>query len=157
VRPDGLHLTVQFLGQVPASSEGQVREAARLAAGRHSPFTLTLGSIGIFVASNRPQVIWLGAGSGRGQLAVLADGLRGQLYRAGLPFDRRLFRPHCTLARIKGELGAEPSATLLGMATASETGPVCSISVREVQLLESVAQSTGPNRYPTRAIFPLTG
>lgn len=157
VRPVGLHLTLQFLGRVPSSLEGQVREAARLAAGMHSPFTLTLVGIGTFSAASRPQAIWLGTGSGGGQLEALAASLRSQLDGAGLPFDRRLFRPHCTLARVKGELGAEPSARLRAMTTAIAPGPVCSIPVREVQLLQSVAHPGGPNLYPTRATLPLAG
>lgn len=155
VRVDGLHLTLQFLGRVRLDQEGQVGEAARRTAGRHLTFTLALAGLGSFSAASRPQVIWLGVGSGGGELEALAVSLRSELKAAGLPFDRRRFQAHCTLARVSGDLGAAAEAGLRRIAARAEPGPASSFPVRELHLLESVAEPGGPNRYPTRATFPL--
>jgi 2'-5' RNA ligase len=155
VRADGLHLTLQFLGRVRSEQEGLVGEAARRTAGKHVPFNLGLTGIGNFSAASRPQVIWLGTSAGGGELAALAAGLRSELEAAGLPFDRRRFRAHCTLARVSGGPGAAAAAGLRQMAARTEPGPASSFLVRDFQLLESVAEPGGPNRYPTRATFVL--
>jgi 2'-5' RNA ligase len=155
VRADGLHVTLQFLGRVRRDREVQIGEAARSTARRHHCFTLALSGLGSFPAASRPQVIWLGVGEGAGELEALADRLRSELETAGLPFDRRTFRAHCTLARVGGAGGPEAATGLRRMAASGEPGPAASFLVREFQLLESVAESGGPNRYPTRASFPL--
>lgn len=154
VRADGLHLTLQFLGRVRSEQEGPVGEAAHRTAGKHVAFNLRLGGIGNFSAASRPQVIWLGVGSGGGELAALAAGLRNELEAAGLPFDRRPFRAHCTLGRVSGDPGAEVAGGLRRIAARAEPVPASSFPVRDFQLLESVVEPGGPNRYPTRATFP---
>jgi RNA 2',3'-cyclic 3'-phosphodiesterase len=104
-----LHYTLKFLGEVDASTLGACSQAAREAIQLASPFQLDLEGIGAFPSAKAPKVIWLGASAGSRILETLAARLDQQLSKAGFEQERRPFRPHLTLARIKG-LSAERAA-----------------------------------------------
>ena len=57
--------------------------------------------VGAFPREDRPSVVWVGA-SPRKELALLADRIGRNLDDAGIPYDRKPFKPHITIARCKG-------------------------------------------------------
>ena len=60
VRPEGIHLTLKFLGNVRRDeSERLMSVVGELAAG-HGPFTLGLSGLGMFPNGRRPRVLWAG-------------------------------------------------------------------------------------------------
>ena len=100
VEPENLHLTLAFIGEVPPP----IVEAARRALGEVSlrRFKIRLVGIGAFPTINRPRVVWVGVSEGREELQVLAREVRASLKRHGVPFDKKEFVPHLTIARVKG-------------------------------------------------------
>ncbi|HVS53579.1 MAG TPA: RNA 2',3'-cyclic phosphodiesterase [Opitutaceae bacterium] len=96
-KPEQLHLTLRFLGDVPIVQLEAV--AARLAAIRVEPFVLPLEGLGTFPPNAPPRVLWIGVGSGHPRLFQLRQRLDDALLAAGLPLDVRTFHPHVTLAR----------------------------------------------------------
>ena len=96
-RPDQLHVTLRFLGDVSAAmSESMI---ARLGAVQVAPFILPLEGMGTFPPNRPPRVIWIGIGSGHPRLFQLRQRLDDALLAAGLQLDVRTFHPHVTLAR----------------------------------------------------------
>ena len=60
VDPNGIHLTLRFLGDVPESRiEPLTAEVSRVVS-RHRPFTLHLSGAGAFPSGSRPRVLWVG-------------------------------------------------------------------------------------------------
>src|SRR5688572_8314332 len=55
-----LHLTLEFLGGVPAAEIAQLEQALRKVAGVHQSFRLAAESIGAFSSVRNPRVIWAG-------------------------------------------------------------------------------------------------
>lgn len=101
VRPEKIHLTLRFLGEVPAERDAGCREAWRSVAAHASPFSFRLQGIGSFPARGGPRVLWVGVreqGSA-GRLAHLAAAFEGAARDVGFDHDNRPFRPHLTLAR----------------------------------------------------------
>ena len=88
-RPENLHLTLAFIGEVPDSDAA----AEAIAALRFRPVTLRLGGLGAF-----GELWWIGLEDG-GELDALARRLRRALAESGVPFDRKTFRSHITLIR----------------------------------------------------------
>lgn len=86
--PAGMHLTLAFIGEWPEDLTGLLPPVPR-------PFSLTLSHPGIFPGAN---VLWAGV-EPSGELDALAANIRQSLAAAGVPFDRKDFRPHITLAR----------------------------------------------------------
>lgn len=94
MRPDTLHLTLAFLGEVPLVRLDALRAlAARL---RLPPFILTLDRLGYWPA---PRIVWAGCTTLPAPLARLAGELDGALRGAGFALPDRPFAPHVTLLR----------------------------------------------------------
>ncbi|MEE9201816.1 MAG: RNA 2',3'-cyclic phosphodiesterase, partial [Dehalococcoidia bacterium] len=60
VGPEGIHLTLKFLGGVPRAQVAPVEEALRGAASGQAAFSLSLGMPGFFPHPHRPRVFWVG-------------------------------------------------------------------------------------------------
>jgi len=86
----GLHLTLAFIGEWPDAAE--VLEALPAV---KEPFSLALSRPGIFPGAN---VLWAGVEPSE-ELDRLAERVRENLEAAGIPFDRKAFKAHITLAR----------------------------------------------------------
>ncbi|NEX21774.1 RNA 2',3'-cyclic phosphodiesterase [Thiorhodococcus mannitoliphagus] len=94
VHPADLHLTLVFLGELDAARLSCAEAVA--AAVFAPPFQLEIDRIGQFA---RARVLWCGPSRTPEVLAALVRGLQSGLERCGIPFDRRPYRPHLTLAR----------------------------------------------------------
>lgn len=102
-RPDQLHLTLRFLGELPAEKIPPLVD--RLATIRIAPFILPIEGLGTFPANRPPRIIWAGVGNGHPRLFQLRQRLDDTLLAAGVELDVRTFHPHATLARC-GEAAA---------------------------------------------------
>lgn len=96
-RPGHLHLTLRFLGDVPAEQIEPM--ATRLAAVRVDPFLLPVETVGAFPPKRPPRVLWVGIGDGHPRLHQLRQRIDDALLAVGLDLDVRTFHPHVTLAR----------------------------------------------------------
>lgn len=101
IKPEHLHFTLRFLGEISLAQVARVKVAAREAAGRIDPFAVTLHGLGAFPSLHRPQVVWAGVEEGKVPLQALAGHLQEALARQRFPAEPRPFRPHLTLARVK--------------------------------------------------------
>jgi RNA 2',3'-cyclic 3'-phosphodiesterase len=91
------HLTLRFIGEVPAFRAEEVDEA--LAALRARRFAIELAGVGVFAKGGRETTLWVGVAKNP-QLDHLAAKVETALQRAGLEPERRRFAPHVTLARL---------------------------------------------------------
>lgn len=102
-----LHLTLAFLGEVGEEQVAAAGEAVREVAASRRGWSIEWTATGVFPATSRPRVLWLGVGPNR-DLDVTHRALREALAARGLPVDARAFHPHLTLARVRrGEVGAQ--------------------------------------------------
>ena len=99
IGPEQMHLTLSFLGTVPASLEDRLRE--KLAGIQWSAFFLPVIGLGVFPAKGRPNVIWIGTGAGHPHLFQLHKRVHDAALGAGLEPDLRPWHPHVTLARCR--------------------------------------------------------
>lgn len=96
-RPEQLHVTLRFLGDVTPEQMDRVVE--RLTTVSVEPFILPIEGIGTFPPNRPPRVVWMGVGSGHPRLFQLRQRLDDALIASGLQLDVRTFHPHLTLAR----------------------------------------------------------
>jgi RNA 2',3'-cyclic 3'-phosphodiesterase len=138
-RPDHIHVTLVFLGDV---ARGRL-DALRAAAGAvvASAHALTLERFGWF---RRNRVAWIGPSRTPPQLLELVHGLEAALRQAGFNFDARPYEAHITLGRKAdcGELPALPESIAW--------------PVREFVLVESVLGAAG-SVYSIIGNWPLHG
>lgn len=104
VKPDAIHLTVKFLGDIPEEHVLALKTAATASVGSLASFVLEVVGSGTFPDPRSPRVLWLGlhekepADRSLPRLAAAADTAAEAL---GYPREGRPFAPHLTLARIK--------------------------------------------------------
>ena len=140
VPEDNLHLTLKFLGELPAEALPKLvaRAASRLV--REQPFRVELAGTGAFPHARAARVLWLGIGVGGAALARLARKLEAAARGVGAERERRPFRAHLTLGRLR-----EPQA----VPAERFPSPDCAgFSVGEVVLYESRLSSSGASYAP---------
>jgi 2'-5' RNA ligase len=101
--PAGLHLTLAFIGEIPAGQVPALAGAVQQGAAGTGPFQLRAEGLGMFPNARAPRVIWAGvegAPDAMAALTALREGIATQLRGAGFTLDRR-FDPHLTLARVR--------------------------------------------------------
>jgi len=101
VQPEGIHLTLKFLGDTPMDKVEQVKAALARAAAQISAFTITVGGVGCFPDVRRPRVVWVGVHEPSGCLERLWRAIESQVAPLGFPTERRPFSPHLTLGRVQ--------------------------------------------------------
>jgi 2'-5' RNA ligase len=139
VKPEQLHLTVQFIGQVDAALGEQIRAA--LARPLRAPaFDLTIEGTGTFPPKRPPRVIWAGIGEGIDNLRSVEREVRARLDGLVPSTDKHDYHPHLTLGRVKNPAGLRPVPLLEGQ----ESTVFGVVRVAAVTLFESRLSSSGP-------------
>ena len=156
VNPKGIHLTLKFLGDVPATMLDQVRQAVERACQGVAPFTLTLGGLGCFPNVRRPRVVWVGVRDAAGCLAPLQRAVEGELEHLGFPREQRGFQPHLTLARVKEGAAVDEVAALGKMVAESPVSDLASMTVNAVSVMKSDLHPEGAI-YTELCRIPLSG
>jgi 2'-5' RNA ligase len=101
VDPSGIHLTLKFLGNIPASKVNSIVAAIQASVENFSPFILRIKDLGAFPNLKRAQVIWVGLDGDLDTLRDLQKKVDFNLSPLGFPPEKRSFTPHLTLARLR--------------------------------------------------------
>ena len=78
VRPEGLHLTLKFLGEISQEQLATVYQAVESGVAGISPFSFTLAEMGAFPNLRRPRVIWIGVPDSRSALVAAKSRSTGE-------------------------------------------------------------------------------
>lgn len=154
VRPEAIHLTLQFLGEVDGHRVPAILNALREAVGVHPGLALHLGGMGVFPGPARPRVWWMGADGGP-VLLRLQKAIEIALAGQGFEPEGRAYTPHITLGR-----SASSRATHVAMSRATVERWLASVdyeksvAVRSIELMRSHLQREGA-RYERVASLPL--
>lgn len=101
VRPENIHLTLKFLGEVSDSEIIDICAAASEAAASTRAFDFEVGNCGCFPPAGSARVLWVGLTEGSEAVTALAEAVDQQLQELGYAGEHRRFSGHLTLARIK--------------------------------------------------------
>ena len=150
-----MHLTLHFLGHLPAPQVQDLIPRLAPIVETHHPIRLLARGVGAFPSISRAQVLWAGiTGTDLPRLIALQSDLGGGLLKAEVPVEDRPFRPHLTLARVARPLGAPERRRLQDWSTTWRDIDLGELPVTEVRLMRSQLGG-GPPRYSTLATFPL--
>ena len=104
VRKEGMHLTLKFLGDIDRHDVENIHAAMERATKAFSHFTLRAEGIGVFPDLKRPRVVWVGLSGDVEVVRALQRDLESQLNGLGFQKEKRPFKGHLTLGRVKGRL-----------------------------------------------------
>lgn len=111
-RPENVHLTVKFFGNVDPARVSVISAAASRVVKEFSPIQIAVGKTGVFPRPSRPQVLWIGVEDASGTLLKLQQRLEDEFKLEGFPKEDRAFRPHLTIARIRRPQNADHLAEI---------------------------------------------
>jgi 2'-5' RNA ligase len=148
VRPEGMHITLKFIGETDADEVGEIRSALAPIVSP-GPVDMEFRGLGFFPNERRPRVLWCGV-EASGNLLALAAAVERACESLGIPRESRDFVPHLTLARLQS---ADRSDALVRAANELKSHDFGRARETEFHLYESVLQSSGAE-YKRLTSFP---
>jgi len=160
LRPEQMHVTLAFIGDVAPTDQDVVRAIDGLVVNQR-PFEMSLGGCGQFPSRGAPRVLWLGILDGVSELTAVRHDVVSRLRAVGIPFDTKPFQPHLTLARWRESRPSDARAVLRACDSRGR-GPAVIVRMRveELSLYDSqpargAAAGPGPTYTPlTRVLLP---
>ena len=113
VRSENIHLTLKFLGDVEAVKVGEIAEAISKTVKGYTPISLKAKGIGVFPGIKRPRVLWVGLTGQLEALVRLQKTLDENLKLLGFPGEKRPFKGHLTMGRIKERIDVKKFGDVL--------------------------------------------
>ena len=101
VRPENIHLTLRFLGEIDDSHVEKIAAHLRKHLAGVESFSLRVRGVGVFPSAKSPSVLWVGAEPLDGSLRLVQAATEAAAQTAGLKAEQRAFSPHLTLARVR--------------------------------------------------------
>ena len=100
-RPDSIHLTLKFIGDLSTGSVANVTKILETVALKRSRFDLSVGELGCFPDFINPRVIWIGISEDSSELANLQNEIELVLKPIGIISETRPYHAHLTLGRVR--------------------------------------------------------
>jgi 2'-5' RNA ligase len=140
VRPEGIHLTLKFLGSIHAQDLEKLARAIGPIVAAWNPFELRIHGLGCFPSSRSPRVIWAGIDRGDGEASSLQKVIEDKAADFGFAPEARPFKPHLTLGRVRTPRGRNSLIQVMENYKDVEIG---TFLAREVFLFKSELQPSG--------------
>lgn len=148
-RPEHMHLTLVFLGEVDEAVVPRVVDVVQEPIAQ-PPFEISFPGVGVFPPRGAPRVLWLGVDSGGAQVSAVQQELVDRLARIGIVLEERPFHPHLTLARWRTSRPSDTGRAL----RAGRPDEIARIEATEATLFQSRLEPSGPTHTPlARAPF----
>lgn len=136
---DNYHLTLKFLGEIPAYFINSIELLLTQTLSEFSEFNFELKGLGTF-GGNKPKVIWMGI-QATDVLNSLQNRIDDTLVELGFEKEKRPFSPHLTLGRIKY---LKDPAYFSQVIQEYQNKPFQIININKIVLFESFLKSEGP-------------
>jgi 2'-5' RNA ligase len=156
VRPEGMHVTLKFLGATDEEDLPGIMAAVRGAARPHTPFELAVEGLGSFGGARNLRVVWAGVGGDTEALAALAGSVERALEPLGFAREARAFNAHLTLARVREDVPPGERAGIHAIVKQQDPPERTVMRVAQCALMESQLRPGGAV-YSRLAEFPLEG
>ncbi len=141
VTSQNIHLTLKFLGDITAEMLEPVGRVLIEAASSCNPISLTAAGIGAFPGIKNPRIIWTGVSGDIPQLKAFQQSLEDGLAALGHAREKRAFKAHLTLGRVKGAVDPVKLNSALNRVRDFRTEP---FSADRICLFRSDLKPSGP-------------
>ena len=143
VQPQGIHLTLKFLGDTPQGQVDEIQRALARAAAAVEPFAISAGGVGCFPNTRQPRVVWVGLEEATGALLRLRNAVESEVAPLGFPTEKRAFQAHLTLGRVQRDASTAEVRRVGQVVAATTTGRLGEMAVAAVSTIKSDLRPTG--------------
>lgn len=152
-RPESIHLTLKFLGDIDESQVGGILRALGNAGRDQAPFSVDVKGFGVFPDLRGPRVLWIALSGHTDRLVRLAAAIDAALIPLGFPVEQKPYTPHLTLARVK-EQSHTIGKALVDSGVMRDSSAFGTLSVQAVTLMKSEPTPSG-SIYSRLGLVPL--
>lgn len=100
-KPEKLHLTVKFLGDVEENKLADLIEAAEQTAQKLQSLKLQIAETGVFPSLRQPRILWLGVQDETDDLKKVNASFESHCEKIGFAREQRIYKSHLTIARLR--------------------------------------------------------
>jgi 2'-5' RNA ligase len=137
VRPEGIHLTLKFLGEVPTSTTAALIGGLSQGVPGMPEFELAIGRAGVFPNQRQPRVLWLGLLGDLAATKAAQERVESAIVPLGFPPEARQFQPHLTLGRVRENARPEQLAAIGRLPSTWPTTVSPPFRVTSISLIQS--------------------
>jgi len=141
VKPENIHLTLKFLGYVPASQIPEIIQELKSGLDGFGTFSVEIAKLGSFPEKGKPRVIWTGVNSGSENIVRLQNKVEDFLKKFNFPIEERKYTPHLTIGRVRGLQNIKLLQDLIGTRNNVQFG---NMNVENVSIIRSDLKPEGP-------------
>jgi 2'-5' RNA ligase len=141
VKPQNIHCTFVFLGDIFSEMIAQLTAILDRHAAGLKPFEVEVATLGFFGSPRSPRIVWAGMTGGTEILIKLQESLAADVAKMGIKLDAKPFKPHLTIGRVRSNRNAQ------ALISAIETNKEKSFGkhmVQRIVLMQSVLSAQGP-------------
>jgi 2'-5' RNA ligase len=142
-RPEGIHLTLKFLGDVQTKHLNDLKTALSQIAAEHTVLELGIEGLGCFPNYARPRVLWVGLIGDTRSLQSLQTTVERYIAPLGFPTEKRGFKPHLTLGRTARSANRGDVTKIGGITQEHDIGHLTAWQVKSLSLMRSHLKPTG--------------
>ena len=136
-KPDGIHLTLKFLGDTPQDNVQTVVQGVTAAAAGFAPFEFHVSGFGCFPNPRKARVLWVGIPEPPKPLAGLQRAVDLHMHTLGYEKETRPFSPHLTLGRVNKTISPEERQQLAEVIAKTQVAQLGTVPAHEVILFQS--------------------
>jgi 2'-5' RNA ligase len=137
------HLTLKFLGDTSIDQIPAISQICQQSTSDNLHLPLQIQGFGVFPNQQKPSVLWAGINQAE-TLIVYQRKLDKNLNQLNIPLERRAFKPHLTLARIKDYFPMSQLNSLLAPISNGNELLNVNTSICAITLFESELSKQGP-------------
>ena len=141
--PDGIHLTLKFLGDTPQEKTAAVIRGMQAAAAGFEPFELRVAGLGCFPNPRRARGLWVGLPDLPRPLAGVQRAIDLQMAQLDFARETRPFSPHLTLGRVNDRASASERQALAELLNQARVGELGVLAAQEIVLFQSDLRPAG--------------
>lgn len=150
IPPENMHLTLKFLGDIHPEDREKIEAAVSDLGGTCGPVSLAVSGMGVFPGVKKARVVWCGLKGDVPSLIQLQHRLDERLTDLGFPKEKRPFKGHLTLARIKGAASPKQLVDAMQAVSGIESAP---FQVEAMTLFRSDLRPTGAVYTPLKQVL----
>ncbi|MFQ5432916.1 MAG: RNA 2',3'-cyclic phosphodiesterase [Nitrospinota bacterium] len=140
IKPENLHVTLKFLGEVEADKIDAIKSEMQNIAASDKPFSLSVSGIGVIPNPRYPRVVYSNLVDNDQKLKNLSQRLDEAMTLLGFEPEERDFLPHLTIGRVKS---FKAKSLLIMKIREFHKREIGTLDVRSVRLIKSELMPAG--------------
>ena len=153
VKPDNLHLTIKFIGEIHNDTLNSIKEIISETLKRSTTFDISIKGLGMFPNQNQPRVVWLGILNSQ-PLSEIHSMLDQALQAVNILSSSQKYSPHLTIARIHRQATPEDARKIGQILANYQVHSLGTFTIDKIHLYRSDLRPEGP-LYTPLMIVPL--